>query len=390
MRRSKRLDYKKLSETEEKIQKEVEVEEVQAEVVEEQGEKVAELSNLLRSISISEDLQLMSREAEMEKEKIDALAIDESTIADDIADYIDENEVEDATSISEIEGKINKIEQLRTSYRKKHKELKLMLGSKYGEVYEKDHDKKLSSVKEYIKKANHFKKEMVEHKSKADIKLEASKIRSKVFLFEEVEATIKSLYGKFTVNITDMNDDEISDRKNEFPKQLQKLENLSKMVHDILECSESAMENRINDIMDMYRKINKLKKSHSPCIDDEMRKREITKQQLFNESKLRINLPKFSGYESKVDIYTFQSEFLKVHKRTTPTRMMPDILKNNLLEGSALSLIHSVNDIDEIWARLKAAYGDPKLLLKRKLAEIGKINNLWKIRDTEKIVEALN
>ena len=164
------MDYKKLSETGERIQKEVEVEEDKQEVVEEQGEEVAELSNLLRSISISEDLQLMSREAEMEKEKIDALAVDESTIAEDIADYIDENEVEDATSISEIEGKINDIEQLRPSYRKKHKELKLMLGSKYGEVYEEDYDKKLSSVKEYIKKANHFKKEMIEHKSKVDIK----------------------------------------------------------------------------------------------------------------------------------------------------------------------------------------------------------------------------
>ena len=95
-------------------------------------------------------------------------------------------------------------------------------------------------------------------------------------------------------------------------------------------------------------------------------------------------------YESKLDIYTFQRQFLKVHQRTTPTRMMPDILKNNLLEVSALSLVHSVNDeINKIWARLKAAYGDPKLFLKRKLAQIGKINNLWKIRDTEKIVEAL-
>ena len=318
------------------------------------------------------------------------MGIDESTIADDIADYIDENEFEDATSISEIEGKISKKEQLRTSYRKKHKELKLMLGPKYGEVYKKDHDKKLSSVKEYIKKANHLKKEIIKHKSKADIRLEASTIRSKVFLFEEVETTNKSLYGKFSVNITDMNDDEISDRKIELPKQVQKLENLSKMVHDILECSERAMENRINDIMDMYRKINKLKESYSHCINDEMRKREITKQQLFSESKLRINLPTFSGYESKVDIYTFQSEFRKVHKRTTPTRMIPDDLKTNLLEGSALSLIHSLNDIGEIWARLNATYGDPKLLLKRKLAENGKINNLWKTRDTEKIVEALN
>ena len=153
------------------------------------------------------------------------------------------------------------------------------------------------------------------------------------------------------------------------------------MVHDILEWSEPAMENGINDIMDMYRKINQLKESYSHCIDNEMRKRKITKQELFNEAKRRINLPKFSGYETKVDIYTFQSEFLKGHKRTTPTRMMPDILENNLLEGSALSLVRSVNDIDKIWVRLKAAYRDPKLLLKRKLAKIGKINNLWKIRD---------
>ena len=152
------------------------------------------------------------------------------------------------------------------------------------------------------------------------------------------------------------------------------------MVHYILEWSEPAMENGINDNMDMYRKVNKLKESYSHCIDNEMRKREITKQELFNEVKLRINLPKFSGYETKVDIYTFQSEFLKGHKRTTLTRMMPDIFKIDLLEGSALSLVHSVNDIDKIWVRLKAAYRDPKLLLKRKLAKIGKINNLCKIR----------
>ena len=56
--------------------------------------------------------------------------------------------------------------------------------------------------------------------------------------------------------------------KNELPKQVQKLESLPKIVHDILESSEPAIGNRINDIMDMYRKINKLKKSYSHCIDD--------------------------------------------------------------------------------------------------------------------------
>ena len=127
----------------------------------------------------------------------------------------------------------------------------------------------------------------------------------------------------------------MSDRNTELPMQVQKMENLLEMVHDILKCSEPTMKNRINDIVDMHRKINELKENYSHCIDDEMRKRKITKQQLFNESKLRINLPKFSGCELKVDIYAFQSEFLNVHKRTTPTRMMPAISKNSLLEGSA-------------------------------------------------------
>ena len=53
---------------------------------------------------------------------------------------------------------------------------------------------------------------------------------------------------------------------------------------------------------------------------------------------------------------------------------MLDVLKNNHLEGAALSLVRSVDDIDEIWQRLKSAYGDPKLLLKK--SEINKISQL--------------
>ena len=60
---------------------------------------------------------------------------DLSTIDEDIEHYTDENEVDDSTSIAEIDVRINKMEEFRTSYRKKHKELKLILGSKYEEVY---------------------------------------------------------------------------------------------------------------------------------------------------------------------------------------------------------------------------------------------------------------
>ena len=69
---------------------------------------------------------------------------------------------------------------------------------------------------------------------------------------------------------------------------------------------------------------------------------------------------------------------------------MLDVLKNNNWEGAALSLDRSSDNIDEIQQRLKSAYGDPKLLLKKKLSEINKISQLSKLKDTERVVAALS
>ena len=149
-------------------------------------------------------------------------------------------------------------------------------------------------------------------------------------------------------------------------------------------------KDEVDEIMPNYSNISLLKEEYFKDINNEVKNREITKQKLFNESKLRINLPKFSGYESKLDIYWFQSEFLKIYERTTPKRMMPDLLKNNSLEGSVLSLVKSMTDIEDIWKMSKGAYSDPKLLLKKKLSQIGNISQLWKIRDQKKLVDALS
>ena len=68
--------------------------------------------------------------------------------------------------------------------------------------------------------------------------------------------------------------------------------------------------------------------------------------------------------------------------------MMSDVLKNKHLEGAALSFVRIVDDIDETWQRLKSTYGDLKLLLKKKISEINKLGQLWKLKDTEKVVVA--
>ena len=70
--------------------------------------------------------------------------------------------------------------------------------------------------------------------------------------------------------------------------------------------------------------------------------------------------------------------------------MLSDLLKNNFLEDPALSLVKSVNDIAEIWIRLKQTYGDSKIMLSKKLAEINNSDVLWKVKTPAKIVEGLS
>ena len=122
MRRSKRINYKVFSETGEKEEK-VDGQPEGAETVE-----VGEISNLLRSISISGDISEGLDQIggdNMDKQRIDTIRVELSTIANDIEDFIDKNEIVENSTTSEVDCKISKIEELRTSYRKLHNKLKI-------------------------------------------------------------------------------------------------------------------------------------------------------------------------------------------------------------------------------------------------------------------------
>ena len=74
-------------------------------------------------------------------------------------------------------------------------------------------------------------------------------------------------------------------------------------------------------------------------------KKELSKEELFRRSSPNIKLQKFKGYESLVDIYTFKKEFEKVYIKSSPKRLLADVLKNNFLEDLALSLVNEVECI---------------------------------------------
>ena len=79
-----------------------------------------EISSLLRSIGISgdiseEELNQIGEWDSMDKQRVDAIRVELSTIADDIEDFIDENEVDKNSTTSEVDYKMQKIEEPRTS-----------------------------------------------------------------------------------------------------------------------------------------------------------------------------------------------------------------------------------------------------------------------------------
>ena len=50
----------------------------------------------------------------------------------------------------------------------------------------------------------------------------------------------------------------------------------------------------------------------------------------------------------------------------------------------------NVNDIDDIWERLKEAYGDTQILLANKLSGLNNIENIGRIKDSSKAMDAVS
>ena len=132
--------------------------------------------------------------------------------------------------------------------------------------------RQLSLIKDYIKKGNNLKKYTAAKKSEADVKVNISKARSEMFLVLEVKTNISYFQEIFKVDIGNINDDEIKSRKDDMSKHLQQLDNLSKKMQNLLECTNSVIEDQFKDIVGTYSHIKKLKDVYQPTMKDEVAK----------------------------------------------------------------------------------------------------------------------
>ena len=244
---------------------------------------------------------------------------------------------------------------------------------------------KLEKIRKEEEQINSQKKEKVERETR-------EKIGQCNTIFDSISERFSKLEIKCKTKVTNLSDSELMREKSEykvidlgFNEILDRIVKLSKMnPNEYNETKDflSTISHRKEKLKDS---IEKFKIS----LENEISTRDLNEEKIKNASILGINLPKFKGYCSAMDFYTFKSEFEKLVAPRVHKRLLSEYLKNNYLEGQAFEVVKEIEDLDKIWERLKLSFGNVVTLLSNKLRDIDCGVPLWQIKNEEKLVQAI-
>ena len=333
--------------------------------------------------------------SEKGKEK-EALAVEGDFLALKVKQLLAMVDISISENVSEIDTFISKMEAYLNDYYSLSVKLKCCYGEDYSGLYDVSFQKDTRIMNDEIKMANLSKKKLLENDEQSKMEtVEKDKQLKHVIeaqnLISEIEFRCDSLENKFDRKLEDLSDYqilEISQNKNldlEFNGVLEKVTSLAALAPNGGEGAQQLLRKAIQ-IRDGLAKSKKaFLKSLQKIVSD----RDITPDKMKNASSLKIELPKFSGYESKIDFYTFKSQFKKLIEPTVRKQYWADWLKHNYLSGPALILVEKETEYHKIWERLLESFGNSRLLLQNKLGTLDKIGGLWKIKGDSKIASAL-
>ena len=71
-------------------------------------------------------------------------------------------------------------------------------------------------------------------------------------MVQEVKTTMRNLQSTLKTDVKHLSDDEVKERKSGLLKLIERMENLSKMFNNMLECSKSVAKDEVGEIMADY------------------------------------------------------------------------------------------------------------------------------------------
>ena len=334
------------------------------------------LSSQLANLSLHDEIKMTSDEENV---------VDELTLLiEEIADVIDESPIQGLT-LAEVDSSISRLEGFRENLRRQGRKSKLQNDHPVME----SHKETMAVIKDYIKSAKDYKSKLNLAYSTEMKQAAIGNERSIAFIIEDVQQNLNEIEALLTQDLKIVDDNKLAEIKDNHQKLSERMEKISVKYEKILHhpITDGEALHSIKKIGELYVKLNSMKMNFNKAVHLEYQKRELDKNQ--DVKHIKIKMDKFCGYESSLDFYTFKTNFEKLHLKTTPTYYLPDLLKNNYLGEPALTLVRSLDNIDDIWSRLKKAFGDTKTMLAKKLQTLCK-SELTRSRDPEKLVYALS
>ena len=315
----------------------------------------------------------------------DTITSEITDLIEEANDLINESPLRACVTPHEVDAVIEDHKNHRKAIRQKLKEVTA------DDVLRISIDKCYSSISNAINEAIDYKAKLnlashVKQSTETNAKESAN-----VFALETLERTLTQINKQFDLDLEVISDIELIQLKNESATINKRFEKISDKYQEVLKSPITKAETlvKVKEIGETFVKLDSKKHKFIKSVNDEVSVRKLDKDLHYNKEHLNIKIDQFKGYDSPVDYYTFKDNFEKLYLQTTPAKFLPDLLKNNFLAEPASTLVKSINDIDEIWRRLKAAFGDTKIMLMKKIQSLSK-TDLSKIRDPEKLVVALS
>ena len=211
-------------------------------------------------------------------------------------------------------------------------------------------------------------------------------------IYENICDRFKDLEAKLQVQPAQLTDPELIDQQ----KYLNTIErNFHEILDKILKLSQSN-GSRYEETADLSFMANQRKENlkvnmeiFRAALTREISERGISDEKIKNASLLGIELPKFGGYNSELDFYSFKTKFIQYFAPKVKPSLLVDYLKSNYLTGQALQLVKEINTMSGIWERLEESFGHVPTLLDNKLKALQDISSLDKIRGEKNVNEVL-
>ena len=233
---------------------------------------------------------------------------------DEITDLIDEHSIVHA-SIEHTNRLLKELSQ----YRKELRSCKKTLLN----IAPDEHSILEPSISRTLDLINDFNVNAYDHINKSNVKSEpalhpdsfGNQLEAMLFNANDIVDHITELKTALDVKIDEYDDQQLLQARSELTNYDKKLHTIADRYERLLKfpVSNETLSKLIKDIGIRYASVKKKKSTFASEIQSAITSREVIKFKSFDEAKLGIDLKKFAGYDSIIDIYTFKSDFEKVN-----------------------------------------------------------------------------